>query len=119
MSLGTISTDKLIVSAVYSASAFTLNPTGSTGSGLLDVRKYKTKTGFCNIYPSINGSGSLSISGSFDGTNMFYIYTGSVLNSGSTGQYSTVTDAIPFISVYLNNSNTGSQISGSLFLSAY
>lgn len=65
------------------------------------------------------GSGSLRVSGSFDGTNMIYVYTGSVFLSGSQGQYTTITDAFPYMQIYLFNEYTGSSISGSLFLTGY
>jgi hypothetical protein len=111
--------NKLQVNAIYSAPSFVLGASGSTGSGLINVTRFKTKTACANIYPSLLGSGSLRVSGSFDGTNMIYVYTGSVFLSGSQGQYTTITDAFPYMQIYLFNEYTGSSISGSLYLTGY
>jgi len=87
--------------------------TGSTGSGIINVSQYYTKSAYAYI-SSATRSGSLIVSGSFDRTNWFTWKSGS-FNSGAIS-YFTFTDAIPLVTVNIHNHYTGSAVSGSAWL---
>jgi len=91
------------------------NTSNPTGSPLINVSNYNTKSVFAFLHTTQNVSGSLVVSGSFDGTNTFLLRSGS-FNSGSF-IYFTFYDAVPWISVWLNHSGSGLANSGSLYLS--
>jgi hypothetical protein len=86
-----------------------------TGSGVFSVEYSPKTTAIAYIGTQTNGSGSIVISGSDWGSTYHPFKTGSVFYSGS---YSILTweDLIPIVSVHLLNLNTGSAITGSLWL---
>ena len=96
---------------ITSGAASTNSP---TGSALIDVSNYSVKTAYAYLFSTTNCSGSFIISGSFDGTNLFQIRSGS-FNSGSLIWF-TIRDVVPKISLHLYNSWTGSAVSGSMYL---
>jgi len=104
-----------LTTTLYSAFNFALGATGSTGSGNFNVSQYSGKSAYAYLHTATT-SGSLIVSGSFDGTNYFQFRSGSFVN-GSL-QWFTFFDAVPNISVNLFNQVTGSAISGSLYLVA-
>jgi len=106
-----------LTTTLYSAFNFALGATGSTGSGNFNVTQYSGKSAYAFIGTTQNASGSLIVSGSFDGgTNYFQFRSGS-FGSGSL-QWFTFFDGVTHISVNLFNQVTGSAVSGSLYLVA-
>jgi hypothetical protein len=102
-----------LVDVLYSSYDFTLTPTGSSGSPLMGVAGYTTKAAVAYLGVTTGSSGSVSFTGSFDGTNVHRI-TGSVqFNSGSLQVYS-FTYPMVQLAVYLSNASTGSR-SGSFY----
>jgi hypothetical protein len=99
---------------LYSFTNVTIGQSGSTGSTTFDVSPYTTKSAYGYIGVTQNASGSVVVSGSFDGTNWYSFQSGSI-NSGSITT-KTFTDAIRYVQVYLYNNVTGSAISGSGYL---
>lgn len=105
---------------LYSAFNFTLKSgsvagsTFVTGSPVLNAMDFYSKSVYSYIHTTQNASGAYVVSGSLDGTNYFQLKSGS-LNSGSF-TIQTFTDVVPTIRVYLYNSVTGSDISGSLYV---
>jgi hypothetical protein len=97
----------------YSAKDFILGAGEQTGSPILDVKNFGTVTVFGHI-GMLNGSGSLIVSGSFDGSTLYPVVTGSVFKSGS--DMITITDAVPFMAGYLLSA-TAVSLTGSLFVS--
>ena len=122
MSLGpTVETSKLIPNvnypvSLYAAKSFSLGAGLQTGSPSIDVRPYSAKTVYAFIGTQQNGSGSVVVSGSFDNVTYHQYLVGAVFNSGSTGSKVNIEDAVPYLSVHLSNSVTGSGITGSLYL---
>lgn len=97
----------------YSATDFILGAGLQTGSPILDVKNFGTVTVFGYI-GMLNGSGSLIVSGSFDGSTLYPVVTGSVFKSGS--DMITITDSIPFLAGYLLSA-TAVSLTGSLYIS--
>lgn len=123
MSLGpTVSVYKFIptldnIKSLYTLSNKTIGANLQTGSSSIDVSGYGIKTIFGYIHTTQDASGSLVVSGSFDNVTYFQYKTSAVFNSGSTGSTINIEEALPYISVHLKNSVTGSAVSGSLYLS--
>ena len=111
-----ITSPSSFTNTLYTFNNVTIGATGSTGSGTLDVSHYTTKSVYGYIGTTQNASGSLVVSGSFDGANYFQLKSGS-FNSGSLS-YFTFFEAVPLMQVFLYNSSA-SVISGSLSATAY
>ena len=102
---------------LYSFATYGINTSSfaMTGSPTLDFNNYATKYITAYIHPWRASSGSIIISGSWDGTN-WYNFTSSSIASGSLYQY-TFTDVLPYIQVYFRTAATGSSVcTGSLYV---
>jgi len=110
-----ISTKPVEMTPLYSGSDFSIGAGLQTGSGVFSVGTSLKTTAIAFIGTQTNGSGSIVVSGSDWGSTYHPFITGSVFYSGS---YSILTweDLIPIVSVHLLNLNTGSAITGSLWL---
>lgn len=107
-------TNKTIL--LYSSYNTAIGKTGSLVTGRLDVASF-SKIVFATYIGTIQeASGSLTVSGSFDGTNYFNV-TGSAgfFNSGSMA-YINFLAPLKSVQVALKNVGTGSAISGSLYI---
>lgn len=100
---------------LYASNNSNITAGGGKTSGNLDVSGYSTKSIYGYLYPETSCSGSLVVSGSFDGTNYYSFRDSGVFNSGSL-MWFTIVDALPNLSANLYNSVTGSAVSGSLFV---
>ncbi len=120
MSGGTHRVKESEFALAYSAPNFillsgsTVSTRSSTGSSQIDVSSFKTNNVCAYINPVQDASGSITVSGSPDGTNFYNIYS-LTFNSGSfTG--SNIGDSYSKVSVYLTNLVQDSSITGSLWL---
>ena len=105
---------KDLVDVLYSSYNFTLTNSGSSGSPLCGVTGYRTKTAVAYLGVETGSSGSVSFTGSFDGTNVHRITGSTQFDSGSLQTY-TFTHPFVTLAVYLENASTGSR-SGSFYL---
>lgn len=116
MSLGTVTdypnTGKYKL--LYSSVNGTVAASSGITSGNYNVFPYTTKSVYAYIGTTQNATGSLVVSGSFDGTNYYTLRSGS-FSSGSLTWF-TIFDAVSQVSVNLYNQVTGSAISGSIYL---
>ena len=109
------SSQKYFAQTIYGFHNVPISNTGSTGSPILNVDNAYVKSVYAYIGKTQNASGSLKVSGSFDGTNYFEMKNNSNFNSGSLTWFS-FPDAVPRITTHLTNLVTGSAISGSMYV---